>query len=94
MLLWLAPAVAEAAMKSGVARRKIDIDQYREELIQRQGVGQQVRANIMNKARMGPKQRIVYPEGDDPKIIRAAAQVQEDGIGTPILLGKPELFRA
>ncbi len=93
VLLWLAPAVAEAAMHSGVARRTIDIDQYRRELIQRQGMGQQVRSNIINKARMGPKQRIVYPEGDDPKIIRAAAQVQEEGIGTPILLGKPEVVQ-
>ena len=93
VLLWLAPAVAEAAMETGVARRRIDIEQYRHELIQRQGVGQQVRSNIINKARMGPRQRIVYPEGDDPKIIRAAAQVQEDGIGQPILLGKPEVVR-
>jgi malate dehydrogenase (oxaloacetate-decarboxylating)(NADP+) len=93
VLLWLAPAVAEAAMLSGVARRKIDIEHYRHELIQRQGVGQQVRNNIINKARMGPKQRIVYPEGDDPKIIRAAAQVKEEGIGVPILLGKAEVIK-
>ncbi len=87
VLLWLSPAVAEAAMKSGVARRNLDIAQYRNELIKRQGVGQQVRTNIINKARMGPKQRIVFPEGDDPKIIRAAARVHEEGIGIPILLG-------
>lgn len=90
VLLWLAPAVAEAAMKSGVARRHIDLATYREQLIQRQGLGQQVRTRIINKARMGEKKRIVFPEGDDPKIIRAAARVQEDGIGTPILLGKKE----
>ncbi|MEZ4671147.1 MAG: NADP-dependent malic enzyme [Anaerolineae bacterium] len=93
VLLYLAPAVAEAAMQSGVARRNIDIEQYRHELIRRQGAGQQLRNNIINKARMGPKQRIVYPEGDDPKIIRAAAQVKEDGIGVPILLGKPEIIK-
>jgi malate dehydrogenase (oxaloacetate-decarboxylating)(NADP+) len=89
VLLWLAPAVAEAAMETGVARRRIDLDQYREELIQRQGAGQQVRNQIISKARLGERQRIVFPEGDDPRIIRAAAQVQEEGIGTPILLGKP-----
>lgn len=93
VLLWLAPAVAEAAMKSGVARRHIDLNAYREQLIQRQGLGQQVRSRIINKARMGEKKRIVFPEGDDPKIIRAAARVQEDGIGTPILLGKKEVLR-
>jgi malate dehydrogenase (oxaloacetate-decarboxylating)(NADP+) len=90
VLLWLAPAVADAAIKSGVARRTLDLEQYRQELIQRQGAGQQVRSYIINKARMGPKQRIVFPEGDDPKIIRAAAQVHEEGIGIPILLARPQ----
>ncbi len=94
VLLWLAPAVAEAAMKSGVARRKIDLEAYREELIRRQGAGQQVRSRIVNKARGGQKKRIVFPEGEDSKVIRAAARTQEEGIGTPILLGRPEQIRA
>lgn len=94
VLLWLAPAVAEAAMRTGVARRTIDLGAYREELIQRQGAGQQVRNQIISKAKLGERQRIVFPEGDDPRIIRAAAQVQEEGIGTPILLGHPEGIRA
>jgi malate dehydrogenase (oxaloacetate-decarboxylating)(NADP+) len=94
VLLWLAPAVAEAAMASGVARRQIDLDNYREELIQRQGVGRQVRSRILNNARMGEKQRIVFPEGDDSKIIRAAAQVNDDGIGIPILLGHAPTIQA
>jgi malate dehydrogenase (oxaloacetate-decarboxylating)(NADP+) len=90
VLLWVAPAVAEAAMVTGVARRRIDLDAYREELIRRQGLGQRVRSTIINKAKLGAKQRIVFPEGDDSKIIRAAAIVQEEGIGIPILLGRPE----
>src|SRR5262249_26513812 len=61
--------------------------------IQRQGLGQQIRSNIINKVRMGTKKRIVFPEGDDPKIIRAAARVQEDGIGKPILLGRAETIK-
>ncbi|MEO8613294.1 MAG: NADP-dependent malic enzyme, partial [Chloroflexota bacterium] len=93
VLLWLAPAVAQAAIQSGVARRQIDIHQYRDELIQRQGFGQQVRTRIVNKARMGVKQRIVFPEGDDPKIIRAAARVSDDGIGKPILLGDAQIIQ-
>jgi malic enzyme len=93
VLLWLAPAVAEAAMRTGVARRQIDLDEYREELIRRQGAGQQVRNQIISKAKLGAKKRIVFPEGDDPKIIRAAARVQEEGIGIPILLGRPEEVR-
>ena len=93
VLLWLAPAVAEAAMKSGVARRQIDLDAYRKELIRRQGLGREVRSNIINRARAGKPQRIVFPEGDDARIIRAAAQVQEDGIGLPILLGNVQAIQ-
>ncbi|MBI5668223.1 MAG: NADP-dependent malic enzyme [Chloroflexi bacterium] len=93
VLLWVSPAVAEAAMQSGVARRQIDINEYREQLIRRQGFGRRIRSTIINKARMGAKQRIVFPEGDDPKIIRAAARVEEEGIGTPILLGRVEKVR-
>ncbi|MBZ0274655.1 MAG: NADP-dependent malic enzyme [Anaerolineae bacterium] len=94
VLLWVAPAIAEAAMKSGVARRQIDLDAYRQNLITRQGLGQQIRSNLINKAKMGPRKRIVFPEGDEPKIIRAAARVQEEGIGTPILLGRPSEIQA
>ena len=93
VLLWVAPAVAEAAMESGVARRQIDLDEYRQELISRQGIGRQVRQNIVNRARAGAPQRIVFPEGEEPKIIRAAMQVRDEGIGEPILLGRPERIR-
>ncbi len=93
VLLWVAPAVAEAAIRSGVARRKIDISTYREALIQRQGLGQQVRYTIVNKAKMGGKKRIVMAEGEESKMLRAAFQVQEEGIGTPILLGREERIR-
>jgi malate dehydrogenase (oxaloacetate-decarboxylating)(NADP+) len=87
VLLWVSPAVAEAAIKSGMARREINIEEYRQQLIRRQGFGRMLRSSLINKAKAGPKQRIVFPEGDDPKIIRAAARVEEEGIGTPILLG-------
>ena len=94
VLLWVAPAVADAAMRSGAARRTVDLEQYREALIQRQGIGYLIRNRIINRAKLGAKQRIVFPEGDDPRIIRAAAQVADEGIGTPILLGNPERIRA
>ena len=90
VMLWVAPAVAEAAMESGVARRQIDIEQYKLELISRQGRGREVRQNIVNRARAGRPQRIVFPEGEEPKIIRAAMQVRDEGIGEPILLGRSE----
>jgi len=90
VLLWEAPAVAQAAMESGVARKHIDIDEYREQLAFRQGKGQQVRHFIMNKAKAAKKrQRVVFAEGEEPKIIRAAAQVADEGIGIPILIGRP-----
>jgi malate dehydrogenase (oxaloacetate-decarboxylating)(NADP+) len=90
VLLWVAPAVAQGAIESGVARREIDIEHYKNSLIRRQGAGRMVRSTVLNKAKAGPRMRIVYGEGEQPKVIRAAYQVQEEGIGTPILLGEPD----
>ncbi len=95
VLLWVAPAVARAAMESGVARRQIDLEGYRMEMLRRQGHGQTVRASIMNKARAGGAQtRVVYGEGEHPRIIRAAYQMREEGIGIPILLGERSVIEA
>jgi malate dehydrogenase (oxaloacetate-decarboxylating)(NADP+) len=90
VLLWVAPAVAQAAMTSGVARRHINIEQYREELFARQGRGQLLRNSIINTARNGRKVRIVFAEGREDKVIRAAARVADEGIGIPILVGDPD----
>ncbi|MEM6527710.1 MAG: phosphate acyltransferase, partial [Chloroflexota bacterium] len=94
VLLYVAPAVAQAAMDSGVARRTIDIETYRNDLLARQGHGRQVRNDLINRARSGQKKRVVFAEGEETKIIRAAYIVQEDGIGEPILLGRPDEIRA
>jgi len=93
VMLYVAPAVAQAAIESGVARRTIDIEEYRQRLIARQGRGQMVRNFIMNKAKMGQKRRIVFAEGREPKVIRAAARVQDEGIGIPVLLGPPQYIQ-
>jgi len=94
VLLWEAPAVAEAAMRSGVARRTIDLEKYREQLALRQGKGQQVRHFILNQAKaIAKKKRLVFAEGEEDKIIRAAEQIHMEGIGKPILLGRPEVIR-
>ncbi len=87
VLLWVAPAIAKAAMESGVARREIDLATYRDELISRQGIGQQTRSRIISKAKSGGKQRVIYAEGEELKIIRAAAQVSDEGLAEPILIG-------
>jgi malate dehydrogenase (oxaloacetate-decarboxylating)(NADP+) len=93
VMIWESPAVAEAAMESGAARKEVDLDEYKQQLTFRQGVGQQIRYYIMNKARSSAKKkRIVFAEGEESRIIRAAAQVHEDGIGQPILVGRPEVI--
>jgi malate dehydrogenase (oxaloacetate-decarboxylating)(NADP+) len=91
VLLWEAPAVAEAAIRTGVARKSVDMDEYRRQLSYRQGLGAQVRYFIMNKARSsGGGKRIAFAEGDEQKIIRAAYQIQEEKIGIPILIGRKQ----
>jgi malate dehydrogenase (oxaloacetate-decarboxylating)(NADP+) len=92
VLLWEAPAVAQAAMASGAARTSLDPHGYREELARRQGKGRAVRQFIINRARSRPK-RIVFGEGEENKVIRAAVQVSEEGIGMPVLLARPEVVR-
>jgi malate dehydrogenase (oxaloacetate-decarboxylating)(NADP+) len=94
VLLWEAPAVAGMAMETGVARKTIDIDEYRQQLAYRQGKGEQVRYFFQNKARTsGGKKRVVFAEGEEQKIIRAAFQVKEEGIATPILIGNPKTIQ-
>jgi malate dehydrogenase (oxaloacetate-decarboxylating)(NADP+) len=81
-------------METGVARRPIDLDEYRQQLTYRQGMGEQVRYYIMSMAKMAsPKKRIVFAEGEETKIMRAAAQILDEGIGIPILVGRRETVR-
>jgi len=88
LILELAPAVAKAAMESGVATRPIgDFAAYREKLTQfvfRSGL---VMRPIFEHARAEPK-RLVYAEGEDERVLRAAQQVFDDGIARPILIGR------
>ncbi len=95
VLLWEAPAVAEMGMKTGAARKKIDMDEYREQLAFRQGTGERIRYFFRNKAQSsGGKKRVAFAEGEEGKIIRAAYQIQEEGVATPILIGRPDVIRA
>lgn len=83
----VAPAVAKAAMESGVARKPVtDWDQYKLELSQRLGLDNQLLHGIVIKAKQNPK-KVVFAEGNNLKILRAANQVLHDGIAFPILLG-------
>jgi len=91
ILLWVAPAVAWAAVSSGVAKEMIDLEHYRERLEERLGRARGIMRGIINRAVRDPK-RVVFPEGEEPKIIRAARMIVEEGIGSPILLGQPEVI--
>ncbi len=93
-LLRVAPAVARAAMESGVARQPIeDMEKYVEHLESLQGKAKETLRMIINKAKCDPK-RIVFPEGDNEKILKAAQILIEEGIGKPILIGNHENIRA
>src|SRR5216683_1732767 len=71
VLLWVAPAVAWAAVGSGVAGRVIDVDEYRAELDARLGRAREVLRGLSSRAQQAP-QRIVFPEGEDPRLLKAA----------------------
>ncbi|HXH28907.1 MAG TPA: NADP-dependent malic enzyme, partial [Candidatus Polarisedimenticolia bacterium] len=93
VLLWESTAVARAAMESGVAGRPVDLDEYREALESRLGSAREAMRIIVHRARKDPRS-IVFPEGTHPKILRAAAQVVEERIARPILLGQDAAVRA
>ena len=93
VLLWEAPAVAEMAMKTGMARKTIDIDEYKEQLAYRQGKGERIRYFFQNKARSsGGTKRVAFAEGEEQKVIRAAYQIQDEGIATPVLIGRKDVI--
>jgi malate dehydrogenase (oxaloacetate-decarboxylating)(NADP+) len=94
VLLHVAPAIAQAAMDSGVARQPIeDMEKYVELLESTQGRAKEITRHIINKAKADPK-RIVFPEGDNEKILRAAQNLIEEGIAIPILVGSESKIRA
>ncbi|MBK7182656.1 MAG: NADP-dependent malic enzyme [Bacteroidetes bacterium] len=93
LIYTVAPAVAKAAMESGVAQFKItDWEAYTQELINRLGLDNKLIRNITNKAKQNPK-RVVFAEADHYKILKAAQQVADEGIAKPILLGDVEKIK-
>lgn len=90
LLSTIAPAVANAAIESGVAQKKItNWDGYVLELNKRLGLDNQLFRVVSNKARRDPK-RLVFAEADNLKILKAATIIYDEGIAYPILLGDPE----
>ena len=93
VLWWCAPAVAEAAMKSSVARLQVDIGEYRERLQRRVGGAQYtIMSRIVQRAKNAPK-RIVFPDGDNIKVLRACQIILDEKIAHPILLGSEKKIR-
>jgi malate dehydrogenase (oxaloacetate-decarboxylating)(NADP+) len=89
VLFEVAPAVAEAAVDSGVAKTSVDTEQYAETLEARLGKSREMMRVVLNKAKSDPK-RLALAEGTDEKMIRAAYQLEEEGVAEPILLGDRE----
>ena len=86
-LLRIAPAVAKAAMESGVARTPIeDLRKYTEHLESTLGMSKSILRYIANRVKKEPV-RVVYPEGDNKKVVRAAIHVMEENLAIPVLLG-------
>ncbi len=93
VLIREALAVAKAAVETGVARKPItDWEQYRDQLVSRLGRAQEIMRRIIHKAKQDPK-RIVFLEGDDPKILRACQVILDEKIAKPILLGNRAVIR-
>jgi len=93
VLLWEAPAVAKAAIETGVARVQIkDFEEYKDQLEARLGKSREVMRVFIHKARKSPK-NIVFPEGEETKILRAAQIILEEKIAHPILLGDANVIK-
>ena len=87
VLWYVAPAVAKAAIETGVAKiKEMDWDKYEDQLKERLGLSKEIIRAMIHKAQKQPK-RIVFPEGEEEKIIRAAHFVYQDHIAFPVLLG-------
>jgi malate dehydrogenase (oxaloacetate-decarboxylating)(NADP+) len=89
----VAPAVAKAAIDSGVAQKKItDFEAYAQELNKRLGLDNKLVRRITTKAKRNPK-RIVFAEAEHYKVLKAAQEVKDEGIAVPILLGREAKIR-
>jgi malate dehydrogenase (oxaloacetate-decarboxylating)(NADP+) len=93
VLVWVASAVAQAAMRSGVALEPVDLAAYREQLENRLGKAHEIARTMIHKAQAHPRQ-VVFPEGENEKILRASHVLVEENIAKPILLGDEVVIRA
>jgi malate dehydrogenase (oxaloacetate-decarboxylating)(NADP+) len=92
VLLWVAPAVAWAAVTSGIAPGAVDVEEYRASLEARLGRARAVMRGLSTRAARDPR-RIVFPEGDDARVVRAARILVDENVANPILLGQEQRVR-
>jgi len=91
LILRIAPAVAQAAMDSGVAERPInDMAAYREQLTAFVDSSSMLMKPVFDAAKRAPK-RLVYAEGEDPRVLHAVQTVVDEGLALPILVGRPSV---
>jgi len=93
VLVWESAAVAQAAMDTGVAQEPINIDVYREQLERHLGKAHAISRMMIQKAQAKPK-CVVFPEGENEKILRACHQILDEKIATPVLVGNPAVIHA
>jgi malate dehydrogenase (oxaloacetate-decarboxylating)(NADP+) len=93
VLVWEASAVARAAMETGVAQEPLDLESYREQLERRLGKVHEIARTMIHKARVKPK-HVVFPEGENEKILRACHCLVEEKIAIPLLLGNATTIQA
>ena len=93
VLVWESTAVAKAAMETGVAQEPIDITMYREQLERHQGKAHEISRMMIHKAQARPK-TVVFPEGENEKILRACHTILDEKIATPILVGNSAIIHA
>src|SRR5688572_9954949 len=90
----VAPAVAEAAMASGVATRPIaDLDAYRQRLNQFVYQSGLIMKPVFAAAKAAPNRRVVYSEGEDERVLRAAQVIVDEGIARPTIIGRPDVVQ-
>ena len=93
VLVWEAAAVARAAMETGVAREPVNLVEYRERLERLLGKAHEMMRLIIHKAQQQPR-RVVFPEGENEKILRAAHILVEEKIAKPMLIGDAMIIEA
>jgi malate dehydrogenase (oxaloacetate-decarboxylating)(NADP+) len=93
VLIYESTAVARAAMETGVARVQLDLDEYRERLERHLGRSREFMRGVINSAKNAPK-RIVFPEGNEERVLRAVQILRQEEICEPILIGNDREIRA